>query len=232
MATLYSVTHIQSGLVYIGWASKKVENRWAVHKSDAKHNNDNIYFHRALQKHGPDNFEWINMQYFDTDTEAKQSEIYWIAYLKNAGVSLYNRTDGGDGATGYKHLPGTKLDHNKGKIMSDDQKQKISLSLKDRIFSNDHKQKLSDAQTGSKNHQYGKRYSGTEVEAHARKLNWTKVRLIRELILQGLSNVDISTQFNVPHQTISKIRLNLQWKIEKDPLWVPREGFEPSLNWV
>ena len=57
---------------------------------------------------------------------------------------LYNRTDGGEGIT-----KGTKL--------SEERRKQISLSMKNRKFSLKHRQRKSAAQTGSKNHMYGKK---------------------------------------------------------------------------
>lgn len=100
--TLYIVTHLLSGKSYLGWTSRNVRIRWDEHKQDAKR--PCCYFHNALRKHGADAFAWEVVQCFDSEDEAKQAEIFWIAELNtniNRGGFGYNETDGGEGNNGY-----------------------------------------------------------------------------------------------------------------------------------
>ncbi len=102
--TVYIVTHV-SGKPYIGWTSQPVEKRWKEHRYIAKHK-PRDYFHNALRKHGEHEFVWEVVQCFDSEDEAKQAEIFWIAELSanvNRGGFGYNETDGGEGIMGYRH---------------------------------------------------------------------------------------------------------------------------------
>jgi hypothetical protein len=63
-----------------------------------------------------------------TDEQAKDLECLLIEEMRDIGIKLTNMTDGGDGTAGYKQSPETiaKTRHD----WTDDQKQKISESLK------------------------------------------------------------------------------------------------------
>ena len=45
---------------------------------------------------------------FDSKQEALDYEIYYISSLKIKGQKLYNLTNGGDGASGYRHTEKAK----------------------------------------------------------------------------------------------------------------------------
>jgi hypothetical protein len=100
---------------------------------------------------------------------AFQKEIERIAELKSAGIRLCNMTDGGDGASGYKHTEESlhKMSFSQlgekgnmyGKHHPEKIKKKISeggLGLK---RSDETRKKISKAQLGEKNHQFGKKKS-------------------------------------------------------------------------
>ena len=150
MAWLYSVTHIKSNRLYIGWTSRPVKARWNAHCWDAANRKKKFYFLRALQKYGKDSFKWEVIQHFPTSEEAQQSEIYWIEHLKQNGILLYNLTAGGEGSVGYKHSEEmrTKLGFNKGKTFSEEWRHNISLAMSSRKLSKTHKEKLSQNKIG------------------------------------------------------------------------------------
>jgi group I intron endonuclease len=139
VASLYVVEHKSSGRCYVGWTAKTVQKRRAEHLMRARTERA-TRFHRALRKHGEDAFDWVETQTFDTDDEAKQAEIYWIAKLKEFGVGLYNLTEGGEGAQGYRH--------------SEETKEKLRCPK-----SAEHRAKLSAANKGKSAHFKGHRHS-------------------------------------------------------------------------
>ena len=103
MFPLYIVIHRASGKCYIGYtgsSGKTAKERWEDHKGDVL-KGSMTYFHRALRKHGIEEFDWNVFEMYSTRAEVKQAEIFWIAYLRSQNVELYNATDGGDGAPGY-----------------------------------------------------------------------------------------------------------------------------------
>jgi len=105
-AYLYLAENNVNGKVYVGYALNP-KSRWNSHKAVAKggfekYPNDFSYFHRALAKHKPENFTFTICAAYPSEEEAKFAEIFWIAELKRYGIELYNLTEGGDGAVGFR----------------------------------------------------------------------------------------------------------------------------------
>ena len=217
---MYSVMHILTGIYYIGWTSQTINKRWNEHCS-YKENRSDTYFHRALRKYGKENFEWNVIQYFTSIEEAKQAEIFWIAYLKECGIVLYNRTDGGDGVTGFTHSKETIQILSKsitgdknpmyGKNHTNEAKQKISDALKGKSISNE--TRLS---RFGKHHTDETKLKLSVINKDKRphvKLTWNEVNQIRELRTGGASYNELSIRFKVHRETISLICKNKRWKI-------------------
>ena len=90
---IYKVTNKVNGKVYIG-QSVDIGRRWRTHMT-AK---DDIYFHKAIQKYGVENFEWEVIEQCKK-SELDEREIYWIEYYDSFNKG-YNCTKGGDGNSG------------------------------------------------------------------------------------------------------------------------------------
>ena len=138
---VYQHINTINGKSYIGITSQSLINRSRKNGSGYK---ECPYFYNAIQKYGWDNFEH-NILYDNlTKKEAEQKEIELINFFKaNNPNNGYNIQNGGNCI---------------GK-MSNETKQKISKKLKGIKFTPEHKLKLSLAQTGEKNHQFGKKTS-------------------------------------------------------------------------
>lgn len=100
---------------------------------------------------------------------AFQKEIERIAEIKSSGIKLCNMTDGGDGASGYKHTEqslykmsfsqlGEKGNmygkHHPGAVKKKISKGGLGLKRSDKTC-----RRISQAQLGEKNHQFGKKKS-------------------------------------------------------------------------
>ena len=89
-----------------------------------------------------------------TEQEAFKHEIYMIAVFgrKDLGTGiLHNRTDGGDGSSGYipSYETRRKLSEaSKGKIVSEETRKKLSASSKGKTVSEETKRKMSEVHKG------------------------------------------------------------------------------------
>ena len=90
---IYKVTNKINGKVYIG-QSVDIGKRWRQHMT-AK---DDIYFHKAIQKYGVENFEWEVVEQCKKK-DLDEREIYWIEYYDSFNKG-YNCTKGGEGNSG------------------------------------------------------------------------------------------------------------------------------------
>lgn len=90
---IYKVTNKINGKVYIG-QSVDIGKRWRQHMT-AK---DDIYFHKAIQKYGVENFEWEVIEQCKKK-DLDEREIYWIEYYDSYNKG-YNCTKGGEGNSG------------------------------------------------------------------------------------------------------------------------------------
>ena len=89
---IYKVTNKVNGKVYIG-QSIDIGRRWRQHMTAE----DDIYFHKAIQKYGVDNFIWEVIEKCKK-SELDERESYWIEYYDSYNKG-YNCTKGG-GCTG------------------------------------------------------------------------------------------------------------------------------------
>lgn len=94
----------------------------------------------AIKKYGATNFKFEILEMFSTREDAfkKEAEIVTENFVRDP--QTYNMTTGGIG----------------GSIKTDEWKQQVSQKLRGRQFTPEHSMKKSLAQTGSKNHRYGK----------------------------------------------------------------------------
>jgi group I intron endonuclease len=127
-----------NGKKYIGITRQKPEHRW----NNGKGYNEQ-YFKRAIEKYGWDNFKHIILFEKLTQKEAEQKEIELIAYYKsNKREYGYNIQNGGNC---------------KGKY-TQEEKEKMSISIKNAMKNPKVKNKISKALKGNKN-RLGKKLS-------------------------------------------------------------------------
>jgi group I intron endonuclease len=118
----YKITNLINHKFYIGKA-KDIQKRWSAHKTAAKNKKEGDYsiFHRAITKHGPDNFVVEELTQHEIETNALDQEKTLIKELNAKDRETgYNMTDGGDGASGYRHTEEAKRrmsEYRKGKYV-------------------------------------------------------------------------------------------------------------------
>ena len=95
---------------------------------------------QSIEKHGKENFTKEILSFFETRQEAFNYEQKLVTEPLVNDENCYNMCTGGSGCS----------------VKSEEFKKKVSEKLKGRIFSDEHRRKKSLAQTGPKNHRYGK----------------------------------------------------------------------------
>lgn len=95
--TIYLITNLKTGKVYVGLTTQKPEVRWCQHKSSA--NNPKTHFHRSIRKHGWKNFKPEILAENVPFEELCDLEMYYIAFY-DSFKNGYNSTKGGEGALG------------------------------------------------------------------------------------------------------------------------------------
>lgn len=122
---------------YVGCTIFSLKHRRRCHEFDASKGSKSV-FHKALRKHGLENFTWSILK---EDIHEDDLLVYEKFYIKKLGTKLpsgYNMTDGGEGMVG---LP---------QWIRDAASAKVSQALKGRPKSIEHNQKVSRALTGKK----------------------------------------------------------------------------------
>ncbi len=158
---LYKTTNTVTGKSYIGaHSTTELDDNYLGSGKQIKD---------SIKKYGKQVFIREILEYFGTRSEAfaREAEIVTDDFIKES--NNYNMCPGGLGST----------------IKTDEYKQKVSAKLKGRIFSEEHSKKKSLAQTGPKNHRYGKpnpnnpKLSGKDNGMYNKKHTEESVELMR-----------------------------------------------------
>jgi group I intron endonuclease len=157
---IYKIVNTQNKNIYIGQTYKTLSQRFTNHKCEAKKGIVNSNLYKAIEKYGKEFFtiEDIEIKDFETKEDAKiwmnEKEIHYIFTLK----PRYNMAPGGLGHSGvvwseerrinFKKLMSGSNNHNFGKSLSEETKQKLSNALKGRIIPDDVRVKISHTMKG------------------------------------------------------------------------------------
>ena len=136
---IYKITNLLDGMVYVGQDSK---NRSSYFGSG-------LLIKRAIEKYGKENFKREILEHCNTKEELNQREVYWIKKL-NAKENGYNICGGGQGQNHddiKKRFSETKKGVNNGMFgrkHTDEVKKIVSEKNKGKVRTEEHKQKLRD----------------------------------------------------------------------------------------
>lgn len=83
---IYRVTNKINNKVYIGQTTKALHRRKAGHIRDAFKRNSTNHFHRALRKHGKDNFSWEIVCKASSRDQLDIKESYYIGFYRAVGI--------------------------------------------------------------------------------------------------------------------------------------------------
>jgi len=171
MAFIYKVTNKVNGKLYVGQTRCQFSKRKREHINDANIGRG-YKLENAINKYGKDNFIWEILYETENIEELDPKEIFFIQkYKANNKKYGYNSTEGGEGSYirtpktitllkesrkgqhsgknnpmyGKKHTKEAKkkMGVNKGKKLSEEQRRKISESLKGKKHTEETKGKMS-----------------------------------------------------------------------------------------
>ncbi len=96
---VYKITHVETGLSYIGITKKNVEERWKEHveRSIQEELNDESGISLALRQCGPEAFLWEVIDTAMNLGELESKERHYIATLNTVEPNGFNRNKGGAG---------------------------------------------------------------------------------------------------------------------------------------
>lgn len=178
MYEIYKITNITNGMVYIGYTSMGLKERFKHH---AKYKKSLIS--KAIQEYGKENFTICKIDSAETKEEAVAKEKKWTLYYKSndrefgynvsVGFSQYGRvvSEETKKKLSVAHKGKVKLcgeNHpNFGVTPSDETRQKISASLKGRY-------------AGEKNPFYGKQHGDSFRNKVSGENHWTTRQSVSE----------------------------------------------------
>lgn len=134
LKSVYEIVHISSGRKYIG-QTRNLKARWRNHISAARSITQKQYIHRAMSKHGIENFIFNVLWSGDcSQLELDCFERFQIAFWQTK-IKGFNETDGGGGCVGFK-MPADAIKKviraTTGRTRSPEQKARISAAKKGR----------------------------------------------------------------------------------------------------
>ena len=98
MYIIYKLTNIINNKVYIGMTSKTLLERFYGHIKSS--NNPKFRIHKAIHKHGAENFIVEELERTPTQEEANKREIFWISFFNSTDYLFgYNMSKGGQGSS-------------------------------------------------------------------------------------------------------------------------------------
>lgn len=153
---IYKVTNLIDGKIYIGQTIQTLAQRRRAHEHERARST--AYFHKALRKHGLDNFRWEELETCYSKEELFEREIHWIKRLGCMAPSGYNSAEGGKGgaylATHKKRISEAMS----GRSLSAETRRKIGLVHQGKKLTAEHIETMKSL-IGEKNHFFGRTHS-------------------------------------------------------------------------
>ncbi len=144
---IYMATNIANGKSYIGQTIQSLRIRSNSHINESLRGVDDIYFHKAIKKHGREDFKWEIIAECISLEELNRTEVEMIKKYDTFGNG-YNLTEGGEGKVGCKYTDESKKKMSKankgknnpnyGKHHTKESKKKISKANRGRLVGKKH----------------------------------------------------------------------------------------------
>lgn len=173
--TIYKITNIKTGKVYIGKTTRSLNDRLQGHINSADRG-DNFKLSRAIRKYGKENFIIEPIGFAEIRDELNEKEVYYINEYKSLETG-YNMTIGGEGGNTYIDKSDEEMkaisekisaalrknNGNRGQLIgpkngmygkhhTPEVKERMSRALKGKKFSKEHNRKISEYYKGRKKH--------------------------------------------------------------------------------
>lgn len=175
MYTIYCHLNQNNGKRYIGQTKHNVQKRWQSHVKDAL-NESQFRFHRAIRSHALDAWKCEILEIVETQDEANQREMHWIAYFRSNDPNFgYNMTMGGEGIEMTEEIRDKLRQKTKLQWSDPDHKQKIAAATEN-FWSSDEGQEKKE-RLAERNRSEQARKSSSE----AQKRRWTDPKQKEEM---------------------------------------------------
>lgn len=138
---VYKITNNLNGKCYIGQTYNHINKRIRKHISCSL-NNPKCKIDKTIAKYDYINFKYEIIDFADSLNELNEKEIYWIKFYNSLVPNGYNLSSGG-----------------RNHITTNDTKEKLRFINKGKIVSDETKQKIIKSTTGNNNHFFGKKHS-------------------------------------------------------------------------
>ncbi len=195
---IYKCQNKINNKIYIGKTVRTLNSRKKQHYRDSKIRD--FKFYRALRKYKESDFEWSEIDTANNKECLSKKEIYWIKYY-NSLEAGYNSTLGGEGTSGFTHSDETK-NKMKGRVISNETKEKVSKANTIRVISSKTKKKMSKSHIGK---------SEGEMNANS-KLKEKDVINIIKLFSEGVTTTEIFKLYSVSMGSIRDIVSGRTWE--------------------
>lgn len=169
---IYKIVNIKTGKFYLG-SSKDIDQRWKIHKKELrsrKHHSAHLQY--SWNKHGANAFILEILEELASVDTLKEREQYYLDTLNpwkdKIGYNMCKDAVGNDTLSDHPNkkqivkkisLSLKKYQESLTQEEKEEIARKISTANKGRKFSKEHKKNKSLAQTGNKNHRFGKSMS-------------------------------------------------------------------------
>lgn len=193
---VYTIFNECNGKIYVGKTGNFARRRQRhIYAALGQASEKKFYIHRAMAKHGVENFTFSILQEFVDEERCNEAEKYWISFFNSKNPKLgYNLTEGGEG--------------NSGRIISDETRLKMSESHKGaknylfgKTIPEETREKFSKAKIG--------RYEGSNNPNS--KLGNSDIVDIRNLRQQGWLLRELAAKYDVGTTIISDICSGKAW---------------------
>ena len=148
---IYKATNKLDGKCYIGQSTFDLDKRKGEHLRGSRRQRPKYYLHRAIKKHGMDNFEWAVLAECDTRDEMNKTEMKFIEQYKSLAPNGYNSIMMALGGDLFSQFSETKMERIRKRISEG--------TLKGIANSN-----KSWSHFGKENSMYGRKHSPESIE--------------------------------------------------------------------